>query len=94
MRKLLTTQFRSAPRDSGRATLIQLLWVTLPIGGATAGILIGYAHWFIVGGMLGLPLGVAAGLLLFCGIAYLLDTLMSRKLLTTNKQSTDEFRDT
>jgi hypothetical protein len=64
---------------SGKITIIELMWVTLLQGGAVTGILIGFTHFGTLGGVIGLPVGIGGGLLLSCGIAFLLNTFLGPK---------------
>jgi phage shock protein PspC (stress-responsive transcriptional regulator) len=65
--------------ESGKVTIVELLWVTLLIGGAAAGAMIGRAQFGVWGGAIGLPVGFGVGLLLCCVIAYLLNLIMRPK---------------
>jgi phage shock protein PspC (stress-responsive transcriptional regulator) len=86
------TTYKSQRRDSGKVTLIELLWVTLLIGGAVAGFMVGSAHFGIWGGLLGLPLGIGFGFLVSCVIAYFLNALIRSKRTPTNKMPDDKAR--
>jgi hypothetical protein len=80
---------KSQRRNSGKVTLIELLWVTLLIGGVFVGVIVGSACCGSWGGMLGLPLGIAGGLLVSWLIAHLLNRLFATKRPRTDKPSRD-----
>jgi hypothetical protein len=71
--------------DLGKVTIIELLWVTLFIGGSAVGLQVGYVHFGIGGAVVGLLLGFGAGLLVSCGIAFLLNSFFPPTRRTTNK---------
>jgi len=65
--------FQALRVNSGKATLIELLWVWLLMGGATFGFMFGRSHFGMGGGLLGIPLDLGVGLLVCSGIASLLN---------------------
>ena len=67
-----------------------LLWVILLFVGAVAGVKADYARFGIFGGLFGLPVGVAAGFLIFCGIALLLNRLLRPKKTIPNKPHNED----
>jgi hypothetical protein len=70
---MLQSRYKPQRCDSGKVTVIELLWLILWIGGATAGCRVGYTYFSIAGAVLGVVLGFGAGFLVSCGIAYLLN---------------------
>lgn len=71
--------------ELGKVTIVELLWVTLLIGGAAAGVTIGHAQFGVWGGAIGLPVGLGVGLLLCSAIAYFLNLVMRSKSPTARK---------
>jgi hypothetical protein len=65
--------------ESGKVTIIELLWVTLLIGGAAAGAMIGRGQFGLWGAVIGLLVGFGVGLLLCCVIAYFLNLITRPK---------------
>jgi hypothetical protein len=60
----------------GKVTVVELMWVTLLIGGGVAGATVGHAHFGFWGGAIGLPVGIGAGLILCCVIALFLNVFV------------------
>lgn len=58
--------------ELGKVTTIELLWVTLLIGGAAAGAMNGHARF----GIWGVAIGMTIGLGVSCGIAYFLNLII------------------
>ena len=56
-------------------TLLEVFTVTLLIAGAFGGVGFGYTHLGITGAVLGAFAGLGVGLLLSCGIGFLLNRL-------------------
>ena len=79
---LTFTQKRSRQSCAGKVTIIELLWVTLLIGGGAIGVRAGYVQFEFWGSVIGLPLGLAAGLLVSCGIAFLLNKFLPKPRAT------------
>lgn len=79
---LTFTQKRGQQSYAGKVTIIELLWVTLWIGGVVIGVRVGYLHFGFWGAVIGLPLGFATGLLVSCGIAFLLNTFLPKPRAT------------
>ena len=52
--------------------------MTLWIGGGVFGVRLGYVQFGFWGAVIGLPLGFAIGLLVSCGIAFLLNTFFPK----------------
>jgi hypothetical protein len=76
---LTFTQKRSRQNCAGKVTLIELLWVTLLIGGGAVGVRAGYVQFGFWGSVIGLPLGLAAGLLVSCVIAFFLNIYLRKR---------------
>jgi hypothetical protein len=74
------------PGEWGKVTVVEFMWVTLLIGGAAAGAIVGHAWFGFWGGAIGLPIGIGAGLILCCVIAYFLSVLVPPN--PTNQQKT------
>ena len=66
--------------ERGKVTFVELLWVTLLIGGGAAGAMAGHSLFGFWGGVVGLPAGIGVGLVVCCTIACLLNALVRRKL--------------
>lgn len=66
--------------ECGKVTIVELLWVTLLIGGGAAGTMAGHARFGFWGGVVGLPAGIGVGLMVCCTIACFLNALVPRKL--------------
>jgi hypothetical protein len=66
--------------ERGKVTIVELLWVTLLIAGAAAGTMAAHARFGFWGGVLGLPAGIGAGLMLCWTIACVLNALLPRKM--------------
>lgn len=63
----------TAVRCAGKVTIFELLWLMLLLGGGVIGFHIGHVHLGILGAVIGLILGLGTGLLVSCGVAYLLN---------------------
>jgi hypothetical protein len=87
-----STLHTSHCRNSSKATVVDLLWITLLIGGAAAGFVVGSSQLGIWGGLLGIPLGFAVGLLVCYDIACLLNALVPDGQIPGDKPSNDEAR--
>ena len=71
----------SRKRCGGKVAIVELLWVTLLIGGGAIGVRLGYVQFGFWGAVIGLPLGLATGLLVSCGIAFLLNTFLPNQAI-------------
>ena len=60
-------------------TIVELLWVTLLIGGGAAGAMAGHAWFGLWGGVGGLAAGIGVGLMVCCTIACFLNALVPRR---------------
>lgn len=90
VRRMLTlTQKPSRRSCAGKVTIIELLWVTLLIGGGVFGVRVGYVWSGFWGAVVGLPLGLAMGLLVSCGIAFLLNTFLPKPRNTKDESFED-----
>jgi len=75
---LTFTQKRDRQSCSGKVTIVELLWVTLLGVGAVIGVRVGYVWFGLLGSAIGLPLGLATGLLVLCGIACVLNIFLGK----------------
>ena len=85
MRVVMHSHATTKPGEWGKVTVVELMWVTLLIGGAVAGATVGHAHFGFWGGAIGLPVGIGAGLILCCVIAFLLNVFVPPKPLNQQK---------
>ena len=67
---------KSRRQDHGEVTVIELLWVTLLMGGGVAGLVFGYHRLGLFGAMFGFVLGMVAGLLVSCVLGFFINKFL------------------
>ena len=72
-------RLKSLQRQSGKVTLVEMLWVTLLIAGSLIGFHLGYyAHLGIWGSILGLLSGIMIALLVSSVIAFFINKFIRK----------------
>jgi len=79
LRMLRIRQKQRRKRCVGRVTIVEVLWMVLLIGGGVIGGRVGYVELGLLGAVIGLLFGLATGLLVAYGIAFLLKTFLSKR---------------
>ena len=76
---LTITQKQHRNSCAAKVTIVEVLWMVLLIGGGVIGGRVGYEQFGLLGSAIGLLLGLATGLSISCGIAFLLKALLSKR---------------